>query len=96
MNGGRNGDSGFSKVPSPIEIKNFFNIFTLKMQIFVLKSPGIEIIPYFKGFGLNTAFLLDMQLLYSYIQPNQKRVFILITTRHGFCREVILARFVVL
>jgi hypothetical protein len=40
--------------------------------------------------------LLDMQLLYSYIQPNQKRVFILITTRHGFCREVILARFVVL
>jgi len=43
-----------------------------------------------EGFGLKTAFLLDMQLLYSYIQPNQKRVFIVFITGHGFWREVIL------
>jgi len=66
------------------------------MQIFVLKSPGIEIIPYFEGFGLNPAFFLDRELLFSYIQPTQKRIFIVIITRHGFWREVILVCFIAL
>jgi len=44
----------------------------------------------FKEFGLNPAFLLDIDLCYSYIQPNQKRVFIVIIARHGFCRKAIL------
>jgi hypothetical protein len=66
------------------------------MQIFILKSPGIEVIPYpthFEGikegkylfsgysiqigFGLNPAFLLDIELRYSYIQANQKRILFL-------------------
>ena len=46
------------------------------MQIFVLKSPGIEIILYFKGFGFNPAFLLDIKVRYSYIQSTQKQGFI--------------------
>jgi len=50
----------------------------------------------FKGFGLNPTFLLDIQLRYLYILPNQKRIFELIITRHGFCREIILACFIVL
>jgi len=55
-----------------------------------MENTGSLAIP-FKGFGLDPAFLLDIQLRYSYIQPNQKRVLIVIITRHDFRREVILA-----
>jgi hypothetical protein len=43
-----------------------------------------------KELGLNPAFLLDIDLRYSYIQPNQKRGFIVIIARHGSCRRAIL------
>jgi hypothetical protein len=45
---------------------------------------------------IQPAFLLDIQLRYLYIQPNQKPVFIVIITWHGFGREVIVACFNVL
>ena len=53
-----------------------------------MESTDFLFIP-FKGLG--PAFLLDIQLRYSYILPNQKRVLIVIITRHDFWREVILA-----
>ena len=40
----------------------------------------------FKGWGPDPAFLLDIQFRYSYIQPNKKRVRIIIDPRQGFCR----------
>ena len=42
-----------------------------------------------KGSGLNPAFLLDIDLCYSYIQPNQKLGFIVIIAWYGSCRKAI-------
>jgi hypothetical protein len=45
---------------------------------------------------IQPAFLLDIQLRYLYIQPNQRPVLIVIMMRHGFCGEVIVASFIAL